>query len=109
MHNPPDTLCRAWTDLSSAQTAAPGVADFYSPGTLNAGREVFGQTRGVAHIYINHQNYNLSTDQLVIANSTASSGGIGITDYAAVSVVTDASGSNQTFRLAGPTMRTKVI
>ena len=101
VHNPPDTLCRAWTDLSSAQTAAPGVADFYSPGTLNAGREVFGQTRGVAHIYINHQNYNLSTDQLVIANSTPSSGGIGITNYAAVSVVTDASGSNQTFSISG--------
>ena len=101
VHTPPDALCRAWSDLDAAQTAAPGVADFYSPGTLNNDREVFGRTRTVAHVYVNHENYNISTDRLVIAGSTASSGGVGITNYAAVNVDTDASGSDETFSVTG--------
>ena len=101
VHTPPDALCRAWSDLDAAQTAAPGVADFYSPGTLNNDREVFGRTRTVAHVYVNHENYNISTDRLVIAGSTASSGGVGITNYAAVDVDTDASGSDETFSVTG--------
>ena len=101
MHTPPDALCRAWTDLDAAQTAAPGVADFYSPGTLNNDREVFGRTRGVAHVYINHENYNQSTDKLVVSGSITSSGGTGITNFASINVDTDASGSDETFSITG--------
>ena len=93
-------MCRAWSDLDAAQTASPGQADFYSPGTLGTGAEVFGETRGSAHIYIDHQNYNQSNDRLTLANSIGTSGGVSVTNYAPVSIMSDASGSDQTFSLS---------
>ena len=101
-HTPPDTTCRAWSDLTAQETATPGLADFYSPASLaSSGKGVFSRTRTVAHVYINHQNYVQANDQLLLADSTASSGGVGITNYAAVSITTDVTGSDATFSITG--------